>query len=347
MSALRCLALAAALALPAAGAAAQSASPSQPEAAAMPAPGAEAMPALRWVSAANGAVPLHALAGGTEDGRTVFICRADAGAADGAARKVGTLRTGGGCEVPMGAEGTATRPRYDVLTGAPWLITWDQAASATSADVVVGGLWQGRPAPLCQVDHFGGVHSGMAVGDRCMVAAGGKTLMADDFRLAVANPGGRYSVRWASQGWVPQGALTAGGDRPGAALCLGQDGAAWWPGTLRDGLCVSPGAPGGTPHAAVTYQTVVGDPARVAWTRFTDGRPPALLPDDTVAIGGQAPDGTAVRVCRALTPDGQWAAGRVTADDRCAVATAGGVTALAEDYDVLLYRQDGAQTAGR
>lgn len=294
------------------------------------------LPALQWVRAANGAAPLGAISGGAEGGRDLFVCRARLDAE----LRVGTLRMGGGCEVPMGAEGTATRPSYEVLTGPPWMVVWKQSAQTQREDIVVGGRMQGRPVALCQIDHFAGVHSGMVVGDRCMVAAGGKTVMADSFRFGAANPGGAVTMRWASGGWAPQGALTAAGDPNSPTICLAEQDGAWWPGHLRGGLCATAGG-----QAAPTYQTVVADPDRVLWSTFTEDRP-TTLPLDMAAIGGHNPGGDPVTICRAEVA-GRLLPGHVSDGRRCVVVTPDGETARLDRYDVLLYRQGPPQTAGR
>lgn len=305
----------------------------------------EALPALQWVAASNGAVPRQALAGGAEAGRMIYICRAELDD-DAGTRRVGTLRAGSGCEVPVGAEGTAARPRYEVLTGAPWMIAWRQAGDTIREDLVVGGAWQGQAAPLCQIEHAGGIHSGMLVGDRCMVAVEGKTLTADSFRYGAANTNGAFTMRWASQGWVPQGALTASGDATGAVICMARADGAWWPGVLEGDTCTTAGPSGAALTRAATYQTVVGDPDRVAWTRFPDGRQPAFVPDNAVAIGGQGPRGEAIRICRAQG-GARMLPGYVSAEGRCIIANSRGEVARVADYDVLLYRQGAPQTAGR
>lgn len=309
-----------------------------------PGAAADAPSALRWVAASNGAVPLQALAGGAEKGETVYLCRAEV-AGDEQTRRVGTLRAGGGCEVPLGTQGTATRPAYEVLTGAPWMIAWRPAGEAAGDDIIVGGAWQGQASPLCQIDHYGGVHSGMLVGERCMVAVNGKTLLAGEFRYAAANMSGAFAMRWASQGWAPQGALTVTSRPSDAIICLARAGQAWWPGILEEGVCTT-AAEGAGVLAAPSYQTIVADPERVSWTLFREGRQAARIPDGAVAIGGQSETGAPVSICRAQGGE-RLVPGHVTSDGQCAIANSRGQVARVDEYEVLLYRQGAAQTAGR
>jgi hypothetical protein len=314
---------------------------------ARPAAGAETapLPSLRWVPATAGAVPPAALAGGAEAGTDLYLCRGLAATA-GVDRRVGNLRPGQGCEVPLGVAGTAMLATYEVLVGPPWMITWSTGADVGRDDIVVGGDWQGQPAALCQVEQGGEVHGGTWVGGRCMAAVGGKTLTAEDFRFAVANPSGAFAMRWATGGWTPQGALTAAGGTGGTGvICLAESAGAWWPGGLDGGRCRAVvDGPTDQVLAAVSYQTVIGDPARVAWTSFVHGRPPMFLPEEAVAIAGGNDAGPAILVCRAEV-GGRLRPGGVTADRHCAVPLANGGVARLADFDVLFYRQGEARTA--
>lgn len=305
---------------------------------------AAAIPGLAWAPGGPTGIPAGALAAGVDNGRAAYVCRVDN---DGT--RVGKL-TAGVCLVPMGGAEIGF-PDYEVLTGDPWLLRWSPGSGMRPNRGLIAGEVSGRPAVLCAVEHMGGVHPGMVVGDRCHFGLEGKEIMAADYRFAEPNPPGEVSMRYASGGWVPPGALTVaeGASTPpvrgaGAPLCLGASGGAWVPGMLEAGRgCVF--VEGSRVAQAAGYTVVVGDPGRVAWVPYEGGQLPRWEgpPENSLRIGGYRPGGTPLEICRAEVA-GALLAGHVE-QGNCLIPT-GGTQVAAPRYEVLHYIHD-VQQANR
>ncbi len=293
------------------------------------------VPGLAWQAAALGQLPQDAMPAGVDAGRTVYVCRVRN---DGV--RVGKL-VGGTCQVPLsGAE--IGFPDYEVLTGEPWRLRWPAGSGPQPASGLVAGQVSGQPGLLCLVEHMGGVHPGMVILDRCHFGLNGKEIMAVDYRYAEPNPPGEFSMRFASGGWVPPGALSVAEGTPsatGPTICLAQSGAEWVPGMLdASGNCLH--VTGRTVERSPGYTVVVGDPARVAWVTYEGGELPRWEgpPEYSVRIGGYRPDGPPREVCR-IEVGGQLFAGHVEGG-RCMVAAGGSQVAAAPRYQVLHYIRD-------
>lgn len=295
------------------------------------------VPGLRWVSASNGAIPPGAMEMGRRDGRPVYACLASM-----EGPRVGAVAPGGSCDVAV--EGTAVGVYdYQVLTGAPWLLRWDQ-----NGDVLSDGYAPGGAGPLCVVDYIGGIVPGMAMNDgHCHIPYGNTVLQAEDFRTAAPNPSGAFSLRWAKGGWVPPGAVTAGlasmpGDGP--VVCLAEEQGRWIPGQINGEACVT-GTRAGVVRAP-GYTTVIGDPARVVWVPYRSGgvyRYAGNLEEMTKIGGFQGAGAPPIPVCRVDSTQGVLLGHEEAAS--CIVVTPGGQLAAADDYAVLHYRREGPQMA--
>lgn len=293
------------------------------------------VPGLVWQSATLGQLPQDAMPVGVDAGRTIYACRVRN---DGV--RVGKL-VGGTCQVPLsGAE--IGFPDYEVLTGAPWRLRWPAGSGPQPASGLVAGQVSGQPGLLCVVEHMGGVHPGMVILDRCHFGLNGKEIMAVDYRYAEPNPPGEFSMRFASGGWVPPGALSVAegtSSATGPIICLAQSGAEWVPGMLdASGTCLH--VIGSSVERAMGYTVVVGDPSRVAWVTYEGGELPRWEgpPEYSVRIGGYRPDGPPREVCR-VEMGGQLVGGHVEGG-RCMVAAGGGQIAAVPRYQVLHYIRD-------
>ncbi|MFA7429968.1 MAG: DM9 repeat-containing protein [Rhodospirillaceae bacterium] len=300
------------------------------------------VPGLAWVPTAPNTLPPDAMPTGVDAGRTVYVCRVRN---DGV--RIGKLVVDT-CLVPMsGAE--IGFPEYEVLTGDPWLIRWIPGSGLQPSSGLVAGQVAGQPALLCLVEHMGGVHPGMVIHDRCHFGLNGKEIMAVDYRYAEPNPPGAFSMRFASGGWVPPGALSVAEDaaQPSApVLCLAQSGAEWVPGMLDgSGACVHVTDRQSIERAA-SYTVVVGDPSRVAWVTYEGGELPRWEgpPEFSVRIGGYRPNGPPREVCRADL-GGQLVAGHVEGG-QCLVVAGGTQVAALPRYQVLHYIGETQQAAG-
>lgn len=301
------------------------------------------VPGLAWQQATLGQIPQDAMPAGVDAGRTIYVCRVRN---DGV--RVGKL-VDGVCQIPLsGAE--IGFPDYEVLTGAPWRLRWPPGSGLQPSKGLVAGQVSGQPGVLCLVEHMGGVHPGMVILDRCHFGLNGKEIMAVDYRYAEPNPPGEFSMRFASGGWVPPGALSAAEGTPpttslstsgaiGPTICLAQSGAEWVPGMLdASGSCLH--VIGRSVERSPGYTVVVGDPSRVAWVTYEGGELPRWEgpPEYSVRIGGYRPNGPPREVCR-VEMGGQLLAGHVEGG-RCMVAAGGAQVAAVPRYQVLHYIGD-------
>ncbi len=99
----------------------------------------------------------------------------------------------------------------------PATVRWVVASNGTipSSALIGGHEASGQGLAVCRGRYNGGMHPGKVVGSSCSIGWGGHEIMLSDFEVAVG------SVSWvaASNGYVPPGALIAGGE-PGRQLPL-------------------------------------------------------------------------------------------------------------------------------
>lgn len=178
----------------------------------------------RWVKGSSGEpVPRNALEGGRENGRPLYVCRAD----KLGGRHPGKL-VGGKCNFGYaGREESAVW--YEVLVDARgrWV-----PADRGLGDAYAGGEEDGKPLLLCRAGYKGGVHPGKVVGARCNIGYGGQEVVLGDFDVFVLGSGSdsRDSRGWRDDEPPParEGApVTICADQPvpygGVILKMGRD----------------------------------------------------------------------------------------------------------------------------
>lgn len=167
----------------------QQAQPAPPPAAPAPAAGGDGLPppntvpatgSLRWVpSGAGAALPADAVAGGSEDGQPLVVCRSAyaGGVFPGKVVK-------GNCDIAHDGQEVPLRG-YEVLTGtgARW-----GAAEPGFKGAFVAGAENGQPVYLCQAEYRGNVHPGRVARGQCDISYAGKEIPVALYQVMYAEP---------------------------------------------------------------------------------------------------------------------------------------------------------------
>lgn len=139
--------------------------------------------ATAWVPTRRGMpLPRHALRGGSEPQRHLFICRA---------RYKRGLHPGkivaGYCNIGWGGR-EILRARYDVLVvRQPSAVRWTSYRSRHfhRTRSVRAGFEPGRTLDICRARYRGGLHPGKVVDGRCNVGWGGREILLNRFEVLV------------------------------------------------------------------------------------------------------------------------------------------------------------------
>lgn len=162
--------------------------PPPPPAAAVPSQGdgvpapntVPATGALRWVPSGSGqALPADAVAGGSEDGATLYVCRA---AHSGGVHPGKIVK--GNCNIAYGGREIYMHG-FEVLAGpgARW-----GAAQPGMTGAFVAGAENNKPLYLCQADYRGGQHPGKVINGKCDISYGGEEVPVVEFRVLYTTP---------------------------------------------------------------------------------------------------------------------------------------------------------------
>jgi hypothetical protein len=156
-----------------------------------PAPPSAPTPFYQWVAAANGSVPRWAVAGGNDNGHTLYICRATYKGSIFAGEIVGK-----NCSFSAATSKPMSSSRYEVLTAQPGQYSLDwQRFAARPANAVVGGNW-GGDIYLCQLPYNNGLHPGWTNALQngqfvCSIVNGGREIDLRGFSYLVPIQGRR------------------------------------------------------------------------------------------------------------------------------------------------------------
>lgn len=148
--------------------------PAQPAVAGMA--GTAAAGGMRWVRSGTGqALPADAVAGGTENGAPLFVCRT----AYGPGLYPGKV-VKGNCNIAYGGAEVYTHD-FEVLAGPGG--NWQKPTSPDLAGAFVAGAENGAQLVLCQAAHDGVVDPGRVAADKCLVSWGGRQLALGPFNV--------------------------------------------------------------------------------------------------------------------------------------------------------------------
>ncbi len=130
-----------------------------------------------WVSATAGrAAPSKLLAGGTENGKPLYICRGN---------HAGGVHPGklvkGNCNIGYGGKELHLK-NFTLLTkNANY--RWVNASTRLPANTVYGGKEAKRPLAVCRAKFKGGTHPGKVVRSQCNIGYGGKEYTLKPFQV--------------------------------------------------------------------------------------------------------------------------------------------------------------------
>ena len=149
---------------------------------------------LSWQNGSGGSVPSGAIAGGSEPGRTLWVCRASYN---------GGLHPGKivaqNCNIGWGGREITLR-NYQVLTGNSSAVRWVAASNgAIPAGAVAGGAEPGRTLYICRARYNNGLHPGKVVAQNCNIGWGGKEILVRSYEVMVASSGGSPALTGAYQ----------------------------------------------------------------------------------------------------------------------------------------------------
>jgi len=282
----------------------------------MPSPGA-AQQGGTWVGARNGQVPSGAIAGGSERGRTLYICRAPYRGGLHPGKLVGR-----NCNIGWGGK-EVTLSTYEVLVrrGGPGP-NWAAARNGqVPGGAVRGGGEGGRTLYVCRARYSGGIHPGKLVGRNCNIGWGGKEIALSSYEVAIDPPAVRpqpqasapppprtaarpsppraraavseLTWRRARNGQIPSGAVSGGSERGRALyICRAYYRNGTHPGKIVGRSCNI--GWGGKEVQLSSYEAMVAvGGARVSWASARNGR----MPDGAVRGGGEG--GRTLYICRA------------------------------------------------
>lgn len=130
-----------------------------------------------WQPAPGGQIPSGAVVGGSEPGRTLYLCRGwhQGGLHPG---KV----VGGNCNIGYG--GSEVRlSTFEVLVRTN--LTWAPYTGSIPPNALQGGQERDRVLYVCRAPHAGGVHPGKVVAGNCNIGYGGRELALSNFEIAI------------------------------------------------------------------------------------------------------------------------------------------------------------------
>jgi hypothetical protein len=135
---------------------------------------------LHWVDARGGDVPYGAIVGGSETGRTLYVCRGwyNNGLHPG---KV----VGSNCNIGWGGD-EVLLDRYQVLVGDQNRVQWVDASNGdVPPHAFSGGYEPGRPDLYVCRALYNGIHPGKIVGSNCNIGYGGKEITLNRYQVMV------------------------------------------------------------------------------------------------------------------------------------------------------------------
>lgn len=139
---------------------------------------------LSWKAGAGGSVPSGAIAGGSEPGRTLWVCRANYNGGTHPGKIVAQ-----NCNIGYGGREITLR-NYEVLTGNSSALRWVGASNgAIPAGAVAGGSEPGRTLYVCRARYNNGVHPGKVVARNCNIGWGGAERLINSYEVLVASSG--------------------------------------------------------------------------------------------------------------------------------------------------------------
>jgi len=140
---------------------------------------AQAQELFRWVPAANGHVPPHAVLGGEETNRNLYLCRANYQGGVHPGKLVAN-----NCNIGWGGD-EIRLPNYEVLTKVQ--TTWVPASNGyIPSGAILGGQEPGRQLYICRANYQGGRHPGKVVANYCNIGWGGSEIRLPNYEVFVA-----------------------------------------------------------------------------------------------------------------------------------------------------------------
>ena len=139
---------------------------------------------LSWKAGSGGSVPSGAISGGSEPGRTLWVCRASYNNGVHPGKIVAQ-----NCNIGWGGKEITLR-NYEVLTGNSSAVRWVAASNgAIPAGAVAGGSEPGRTLYICRARYNNGVHPGKVVANNCNIGWGGAERLINSYEVLVASSG--------------------------------------------------------------------------------------------------------------------------------------------------------------